>query len=155
MYGIVTPTGLALHHNGRSVELPVTSVTPMAVDVAAASSALSQQEFIGPLTPLGVRIRQECERQLAQIAARKAELAPLEREPEPCAVCGRMHCDCDEWYHWMNSDPHGDLSWRDDEELEFPYLIQDSTMQSETIGALAAALAKAQGEIQPRPDGPR
>ena len=36
MYGIVTPTGLALHHNGRSVPLVVTSVTPLGVDVADA-----------------------------------------------------------------------------------------------------------------------
>ena len=36
MYGIVTPTGLALHHNGRSVPLVVTSVTPPGVDVADA-----------------------------------------------------------------------------------------------------------------------
>ena len=40
MYGIVTPTGLALHHNGRSVPLPVTSVTPLGADVAEACSAL-------------------------------------------------------------------------------------------------------------------
>lgn len=45
MYGIVTPTGLALHHNGRSVPLPVTSVTPLGVAVREACAAILAGEL--------------------------------------------------------------------------------------------------------------
>ncbi len=47
------------------------------------------------LTPLGLAVREAC-------------------DTEPCPVCGRFACDCDEWHEIMHTDPtdpdpHGDL----------------------------------------------
>ena len=68
----------------------------------------------------------------------------LATDPEPCPVCGRYDCDCDEWPELMytdpieerpcirchryncncaaqpfNVDPHGDLTWRDSLEINY------------------------------------
>lgn len=50
--------------------------------------------------------------------------AILRGDVEPCPVCDRYACDCDEWHELMNTDPtdpdpHGDL--RALSELEIPY----------------------------------
>jgi hypothetical protein len=72
----------------------------------------------------------------AQAQAQAQELTPLGRdvqafceawqrgEVEPCPVCNRFDCDCDEWGEIMHTSPfdpdrHGDLS--DLQSLELPY----------------------------------
>lgn len=53
------------------------------------------------LTPLGRDVQALCD-------------AILRGDVEPCPVCDRIACDCDEWAELMNTDPtdpdpHGDL----------------------------------------------
>lgn len=42
---------------------------------------------------------------------------------EPCPNCGRYTCECWDRVELMNAqppaDPHGDLSWRNEEEIPF------------------------------------
>jgi hypothetical protein len=57
--------------------------------------------IVTTLTPLGRDVQAFCE-------------AWQRGDVEPCPVCGRIACDCDEWHELMNTDPtdpdpHGDL----------------------------------------------
>lgn len=63
------------------------------------------------LTPLGAAVRELCD-------------AILRGEVEPCPVCNRYACDCDEWHELMHTDPldpdpHGDL--RALQAMELPF----------------------------------
>lgn len=103
--GIITPSSVFVRQGGRMVRLPITR-TPLVAQVALAELLAS-----------GV---------------------------EPCPVCDRYGCDCDEWHELMhtdpceeppcvrchryncncaaqpfNVDPHGDLTWRESEEVPF------------------------------------
>lgn len=62
------------------------------------------------LTPLGAAVREAC-------------AALLAGELKPCQWCGSIApCDCLWWHEYMllqDADPHGDLTWRESEEVPF------------------------------------
>ena len=79
--------------------------------VTKSGIALQHNGHIVPLAPT-----------LTPLGAALAEL--LASGVEPCPVCDRYSCDCDEWHEIMftdptDPDPHGDL--RALQAMELPY----------------------------------